>query len=224
MSQELTLEPQLEGQQSALVRELKVWKSIQTPAEMENALELCRGAKGIVKQINDFFDPHVRGAHSVWKGLTVARGKLTDKVEAEAKRVQRLIDDYRTAELNKAREIERQREAKERAERLEEQRKQEEAALARACELETEGRGDLAAKVLEQTPAIEIQEAAPVVVAPPKTAGLGTRMVWEYRVTDISKIPVEFLTVNDQLIKATIKHRDIPGIERTERVASSLRA
>lgn len=60
---------------------------------------------------------------------------------------------------------------------------------------------------------------APVAMTPaiPKTEGVYARKTIKYRVTDIKKVPLEFLTIDNSKICATIKKfgnaTNIPGIE-----------
>jgi hypothetical protein len=70
-------------------------------------------------------------------------------------------------------------------------------------------------KVTEEAPAF-LQEA-PLVATAPKVEGVYARKVIKYRVTDINKVPREYLVVDNSRISATIKKfgatTKIPGIE-----------
>ena len=226
MGTELMLEPKLEGKKDALTRELTYWRGITSQNEADSAIELCLDGKALVKDIKAFCAPNKAKWHDGWKAACNQENELIGQVETEVKRVQKLVDDYRTAEFRKAQEAERARQQKERAAAMEQQRIEAEAALKRAAELESQGRNDLAEKVLEKAEAIA--EAAPAIVEPvkvevAKTAGLGTRMVWDFEVEDLSKVPLEYMQLNESKVKAMIKFNDIAGIRRFERVASSLR-
>ena len=226
MTTEITLEPKLDGQQSALVRELEHWQQIRNQAELESAIELCKEARTIIKSIEAYFAPMKQAAHYAWKGICTKETQAIGRVESELKRVQRLGDDYRTRELERERAEAKRKYDEEHARQRELQRQLEEAALKRAAELEASGRPELAEKVLAKAEAIAdapLQAIEQVKVAASKQAGVATRTVWEYEIEDLSKVPIEFLQLNESLVKATIKHRDIPGLRRFERVASSIR-
>jgi hypothetical protein len=215
MNTSISLQPETAAETTSLVTQMTAIQKVTSDSMVEVANTLCLDAKKIAKSITEFFDPHVKRAHEVHKGLTLDRAKYCDPLTNEAKRVQRLIDDYRTEQLRAA-----QAAARKQAEEL--RIKQEAEALAHAQKLEERGRADIAARVIEEqiaapAPKVEIvkEDYAPTVV------GLGTKLEWFYEVEYIALVPKEFVVVNDQLIKATIKFRqDIPGLKITQRVKS----
>lgn len=227
MSNDLaTLEPKLEGQQSALVRELGYWTVITSQAELESAIELCKEGRGLEKQIAAFFAPMKEAAHRAHKAVCDQETQSIGKVQTEVKRVQRVADAYLTSERNRLQAIEDARVKKERADAEALRREQEEAALKRATELEKQGRPDLAEKVMETAATIAetpILAPEPVKVEIPKTAGVAQRTVWDFEVIDKALVPDQYKTLNETLIKAMIKSNEIPGIRRFQRQATSLR-
>lgn len=118
------------------------------------------------------------------------------------------------AERMKRQAEEAARAAKNKAERVEAERQQAEAAKAEQAAAEQETAATLAAQAEEKT-------AAAPAAALTRTRGdmsmTTTATRWKFRVLDLAKVPVAYLTTNDAVINAAIKGekglREIPGLE-----------
>lgn len=156
---------------------------------------------------------------------------LADPIDAAKTRVVRAIEDYQR----------RQREAAAARQREEAARAQAEAErLAAEAERARQAVGDGAADTIMEA-AIEAEARAEAVAAAPVTAGpvrtdfgtsVGTRLgPWKVRVTDISKVPTQFLMANEPVLLATAKtdariaagQQPIPGVEFYRETKASIR-
>lgn len=74
-------------------------------------------------------------------------------------------------------------------------------------------------------PRAEPVTAARVVSSATGKVAATTRRVWRHRVTDLDKVPRQYLMVNDAAIKAAVAGgvRDIPGVEIFEDVQTAIR-
>lgn len=94
-----------------------------------------------------------------------------------------------------------------------EYRKQEEdARLARAAELEAQGRKEEAGQVLDSPVAVPA-----VVIQKEKTPGLSFRTVWKFRIVNAALIPRQYLTPDEKAIGGVVRSLQdkagIPGVE-----------
>lgn len=140
------------------------------------------------------------------------------KREAEAREAQRVADEKAAAQRAEA---QRQREAAEKAEReAAEAKARGDAAAAAKAEAERQEAQRAAAKAensavrteeraADKVATLEMQAAT--VVAPvihreaPKVAGVATREVWKYEITDASKINPQFLMPDEKKIGAQVR-------------------
>lgn len=228
----LTLEPKLEGKKDALTRELTYWKVIASQNEADSAIELCLDGKGLVKDIKNYFAEIKANAHKVWKGICDKEATAIGQVETEVKRVQKLVDDYRTAVYQAEQAAERKRVQEAQAEAARVRRIEEEAALKRAAELEASGHERLADIVLKKAEAIAEAPIVPVEsvkVEAAKQAGTGRSVKWDYIVKDKALVPDRFKEINRQIVLKEIAVQafngkpEIPGLEISECVKTILR-
>jgi hypothetical protein len=141
------------------------------------------------KAHDEYYRPELADCET---GETVAKEKLI-AFEREQQRIQR----------------EQQREADERAQRERERLAKVAAANAeRARLLEAQGRAAEAAKAAER--AAEFEERSSTVVAPiidrepPKVAGISSREVYRFEVTDPTKVPRQYLSVDEAKIRKVV--------------------
>lgn len=137
---------------------------------------------------------------------------------AEQERLRR-EEEARLRELARAEEERLRREAAAEAARAEEMRRkaeEEKAAgnLATAAKLEV--RAEQALDRAEEKAAVHVP--VPIVAsAPAKVSGLSTREHWDFRITDPSKLPREYLIPNEAAIRSVVKglkgQTNIPGVE-----------
>ena len=146
------------------------------------------------------------------KKLLAKRKKITDPIDEAKKEVMDLFRDpqfkletaekaIKTAMIDYQDEQERiQRELQRKAD--EDARKQREKLLEQSRKAEAKGQTEKAAMLEIRSETV----AAPVVQREvPKVAGVGTRTVWDYQVDDASKIPREYLMVDEAKIRKVVQ-------------------
>lgn len=184
-----------------------------------NAIEVTDGAtykeagefavemKGLVKTVEQRFEPACSAAYQAHRAMTRLRDEAKSPFEQAAAIVTRKQKDYRVEEERKA--------------RAEEARLQElarkDAEKRRAQEVrKAERRGD------DET-AVALKEApvavAPVVVARdiPKVEGQAARKIWKYKVIDPDIIPRQFLCLDTTKLgnyaRSMKETASVPGVE-----------
>lgn len=118
-------------------------------------------------------------------------------------------------------EQERQRAAEQAAREAGDRKGAEEAeAKRKAAEAEEAQRRSVAEKIASApiaTPVVIVPKVAPAVV------GVTSRTVWEFEVTDITKLPIQFLQVNESAIRKVVEaskgDTQIPGVRVWSRQA-----
>jgi len=161
---------------------------ISTQDHYEKANEFLRAVKGLQKEIHATFDPIVAAAYKTHQEATSKRKEhLMPAVSAEIVVKNKMIV-YSDEQEAIRREEQRRIDAKARAE---EERKRKELA-ARAEKWAAKGKIAKAEELQEQ--AEEVEVVAPV-VAPKveKVAGLSYQTNWKFKITDIDKIPREYM-------------------------------
>lgn len=201
--------------------------TIHSPAAYTEAGEMLKGIKSLRREVDAAFDPIITAAHAAHREACNQK-KRAETPLAEAEQIlKRGLIAYDTEQERLRREEERRLQAL--------ARQQEEARqLAEAAELERVANEttDLAEafQIRREAEAVMDQPiVAPVVVlekSTPKIAGISYREVWRFRVTDPTKIPREYLAVDEQKIGGVVRamkgHTAIPGIEvYAEKVASA---
>jgi hypothetical protein len=196
--------------------------SIGNREEYERAGHLLLGLKEIEKEIDRTFDPVIKAAYDAHRAAINARDKHREPI----RQAERILKD-KMAQFQKFEE-KRIREEEERLREL--ARKQEEEERLRTAErLLEEGRPEEALILLDgkvETPPIVLPESGP-----PKLKGIVTRVVWKFRITDPSKVPCEYHTIDEskirRIVSATQGKVEIPGVEvymEKEIAASGLRS
>jgi hypothetical protein len=193
------------------IDQLEAWSrnvTVKTEAEKAAVLEIVRGVKAQRKTLDEFFDPGIKKAHELHKGLVAQKKQFTDRLdtaEAAGKRAMLAFDQ----EQARIREEERRRLQ---AIADEQARKERERLEKEAVRLKTP---EKQAERLEQAAAV----AAPVVqvAEAPKAEGASTRKIWKARVVDVALVPREFMIVNekalDAMAKATKGATPVAGVE-----------
>lgn len=201
--------------------------TIASPAAYTEAGEMLKGIKALRKEVDAVFDPIITAAHAAHKEAC-SQKKRAETPLAEAEQIlKRGLIAYDTEQDRIRREEERRLQELARQE-AETQRLNEAAALER----EASAAPDLAAGYhlrREAEALLEQPIAAPVVVlekSTPKVSGISYREVWRFRIADATKIPREYLSVDEQKIGGVVRAMKgataIPGIEvYSEKVASA---
>lgn len=226
------------------VAELSRINVIATDAQYEDAAEIMKSGKAIIKEIGDTLDPLVKSTHAAHKAATDLRARILNPVKRACDRTRKMMDDYMTAK----REAEEKRiaqeqarlaaeaaqRAKEEADKLAQQaevsRKKAEAARAAGDEVLAsahEGTADRRKTAAQHVAENYIVPAAKIAPELPKVDGIATRTEWYGEVIDRNAIPPEYFMLDTQRIDAIVRAKKnehgIPGIAAKSRQKSIVR-
>jgi hypothetical protein len=163
--------------------------------EMEGfQLDLTKPLNDDLKRVRDFFRIPLSYLDAAKKSISAARVSYTQKME-----------EKRQEDERKLRELARKEEEKKKA-----------ALEARALKAEEKGKEEKAEELREQ--AKEVFVPVPIIESRvEKTAGIGRRKDWKYRILDSMAIPRDFLCVDEKKIgqyARTMKEMaKCPGVE-----------
>lgn len=165
------------------------------------------GLKSLMKSIDDTFDPIIESAHRAHKEAVAAKKKHAEPVQKAEATVKGKMSSY-------AAEEERKRIAEEKRLQEDARRREEEIRIQAAIDAEAAGEKE-AAEAIIAAPVI-----APIVVVKsevPKMDGISHRSVWKFRISDETKIPREYLKVDEVKIGGVVRSMKgmtaIPGVE-----------
>jgi len=205
-----------------LVAEAEGWKveaalclSEFTPAELEAASVLLRGAAAMKKKIKDFCAPNIKRWYDGHKKAKADEAELLAPVEEAEAIIKEKITKYRTWER---RQILLAQEAEQKARRAEE-----EARRAAEAQVMRDAGEDEVADMIQTAP-IRILEMAPP--PPAKIEGIHQRLNWSATVTDKMAL-IQFVAANpifshlldvsmkecNKLAKAQKDNMVIPGLK-----------
>lgn len=180
--------------------------STETFNQCKTAVQMASELK---KEINQYYEPHVKNAHKVHKDLTIARKTLTDPLDQVIREGERKNGTY----MQKLREeTDRARREAEQDERDRIKAENEE----RAQSLEAAGMDDEAAEIraterVLRTPNVEVYDLTQEI-----KQGTRTRTNWKFNIEDESKIPREYMIPDLKAIGAHGRSRkekaEIPGV------------
>lgn len=171
--------------------------------------EHLTGLTSLQREIEGWFEPLVKAAHTLHKTLTSRRKAATDPVEQACTRLRRGMTDWKTEQDRLQRE--REREAAQALRQAEEER-----MLREAAALEQAGEATLAAAVVEQAiaaplPAVTVQSTTPTV------EGVTYMTVAKWRLLNLALVPREFLCLDEAKVTAYAKAMKdgakVPGIQ-----------
>lgn len=141
------------------------------------------------KAIEQWFEPLKSSAYRAWKAICSREDESTKPLEHIRDKGRRVMSAWKSEQERQQRE--RERAAAEAARQAEQDRQ-----LAEAAALERDGYIDLAESVVAEA----VAAPAPVVILPaatPTVAGVSYRKRWRARVVDATKVPREFLVVDE---------------------------
>lgn len=190
-------------------RELVIEKKVQALANIENfvireesdlkeAAEWLRKNKETQKIVKDHFEPERKATHEAYKAVTDKIKRFTDILTKSERVMKKKMADYQMEQERIRREAERK--AEEERQRVEAERA---AARAKAAE--------------SGEPEPEIPEPPTAVVEPEeKLDGVSFVENWTYEVEDISKVPAEYMVLDEKKVRGIVKamkgDTNIPGI------------
>jgi hypothetical protein len=171
--------------------------------------------KAFQRRVTDFFKPHKDRVLAAHRALCDDERKALDPALNDELACKRLMLAWDSEQDRLRREEERRRQ--EQAQRdAEERRIQEAAALEREAQASGDaGLLDEALEMMEQP--VVAAAIAPVEKATPKVQGIAYKEIWKFRITDVNRIPREYLKVDDVKIGGVVRSMKgatkIPGIE-----------
>jgi hypothetical protein len=181
--------------------------AIVTALDYERAGEFLLTVKDLRKEIQQTFDPLIQKAHDAHKAIITERKRHEEPLIQAEGMVKPLMVAW-------DREQSRIREEKERLLREEARKQEEERRLQQAIEAELEGNKEEAEAIISEPVYV------PPVILPkstPKVVGISTKTNWKFRITDMAKIPREYLTPDEvkigQMVRALKEQFNVPGIE-----------
>lgn len=179
--------------------------AITDDASLVRAGDILVAIKGLRAEIDAAFDPIIQKAHAAHKEALSQKKKADDPlVEAEG-----IIKPRIAAYQAEQERIRREDEARLRAEA---ERAEEERRIAEAIALEESGDAVEAEAVISAPVVVP----RPVIPPAPKLAGISTAQVWKYEITDMNKVPREYLKIDEVkvggVVRALKDAANIPGI------------
>lgn len=221
LSAEMTLVEHEQKSKLLIEQHQALLVKIETPEQFEMAVECVRGLKQLEKVIREDSDPDIQQAHTLHKSLITKRDKLIDPIVAFYKKLTGNATEF-TREQERLRLAEEQRQREENQRIADEQARQqrEKEQIDAAVTAETEGDTELAEQIIQAPQVVEAPYVAPPVVRStvPSIKGVSkVRKNWKCRVLDESKVPREFLMVDqkklDKYAEAMEAKGDVAGCE-----------
>jgi len=184
--------------------------TVHSQTTLDRANEFLKTVKIFRRNVKDFFEPLKRDLNKAKASLLERIGFLDNPAEEAETIVKKEITRYLTE----------QEEIRMKAE--EEARQEKEKAFEKAREAEKLGFKEEAEKIRKE----ETKLATPL-PPPVKAEGTHLRKNWTYEVTDITKVPREYLMINSVLLNATVRadkeKTNIPGIRAYQETSVSTR-
>ena len=168
--------------------------AVASDADMEQAAALLREVKAVQKQADAAQKALTQPLEQEKKGIIAFfRERITGKLEVYERRLKQLIVGYQQEQERIRREAQRKAE--------EEARKERERLEKRAAAAAAKGQEEKAEQLAEQAQTV----VAPVHTEAPKVAGIATRSIWKYRITDPAALPREYLQPDEKKIGAVVR-------------------
>jgi len=189
--------------------------TITTPDQYQQAARLVQSVKGLAKRLEDERFSQTRPLDDEKKAIIELYRPLADTLTQAEGVIKRGISAYQQEQQRIAREAQAKldEQARKQREKLEEQaRAAREKAAADAAKLREAGEIAKAERVEERAEmrAETLEQRADVVAAPvvamdtPKIAGVVTRQVWKFEITDPRLLPREYLMPDESKIRRIV--------------------
>lgn len=200
----------------ALAVQLKSFPAIRATDEYVKAGELLTVGRGVLKQLDDAYDPLIEANRKAWKLALAKKAEYYDPIEAGTKGLKSLMQVYDA-------EQERIRLAEERRLQEEARKQEEERRLQEAIEAEKSGNKEEAEEIITapiETPVVTVQRSTPKVV------GVSFSVRWSAEVVNLmelvkavadGKANIEYLQANtvtlNRVAIALKSNMDVPGVK-----------
>lgn len=167
--------------------------------------DFLKGILALKKEILGVFDPIVEQAHKAHKAATDAKKKALAPVEDAERIIKGSLSGYQLEQERARRQLQEEERLRVEAEK--------EAIESAAKELADAGEYTAAKALIREE--YDIKPVAPA-LATPKQEGISFRDNWRFQIVDISKIPPEYLIVDEKAIGAVVRamkeKTNIPGV------------
>lgn len=181
--------------------------------------EMGRIIAALEKEAVEFFKPMKQAAAKTHKEICAKENAVLEPLQEAKKHLSLQIGSFdvklereRRAEEARLQELELERATAEAARLAQEQ------AITDAIELEQSGDVKGAEAVLNNPVPVEVR-TAPVILQKqtPKVEGVAGSQTWKFRITDINKVPREYMMADEKAISAVARalkdKTNIPGVE-----------
>lgn len=184
------------------------------PDTYRSAAELLLGIKSLRTKVGQTFDQHIQTAHKAHKDLLAEKAKAETPLAEAEHIIKRSLADYDQAQ-------EEARRAEQRRLEQEARKRAEDDALERAAAMELEGNQFGDAELVREAEAliaapVEPMPVAPVAKATPQVKGITYRDVWKFEIVEPTKVPRQYLMVNESAIRSVVNglkaNANIPGV------------
>jgi len=170
--------------------------AVTSQADLDSANEFLKSIKGLRKEVDKAFDPIIKSAHQAHR-QAIEQKKKYELPLAEGEQItKKLISGY-VVEMEK---MKAEAEANVKQIQANLMTKQMEAMFAG-----------------EKPPEGSVLDMPKPVETPVMADGVSVRKIWKWRLTDSTKIPREYLMVDEAKIGKTVRewgeHTEIPGVE-----------
>jgi len=199
-----TPQPTVAHNAAKAVTELSAFTAINDDMGLHSADQLLAFAKQTLSAIDKALDDDISFAHNEHKRLIAEKKKIYDPVEREAKRIKRLMADYKDKL---------EREARAERLRLEAEAREREAERKLSEAIAAEAAGDTvqADQILAEPITV-----APAYIQPPPKAEARFRTIYKFEVTDPALVPRELCKPDEVKIRGLVNslkdNAKIPGV------------
>jgi hypothetical protein len=203
--------------------------TITNQTELDAAAETVKGVKTRFKEMDKMRKSMTQPLDDSKKKIMALFNPALDKLKETELRIKKGMDDFHRAEI----ERERRESEKARIEAEKIEKKRQEALMKRAEKADEKGKESKADSLRDQ--AEQVYVAPAITPAPAKAAGISVSKVWKFRVTNLDKVPREYLELNETAVnkmcsvaksvageKQKVDHL-IDGIEFYEDIRTSVR-
>lgn len=210
----------IENEVSRVTEKKLPFDTIDSAEQLEKATEYLGIIKNIRDRIDEYFDPIIKNAHSVWKDLHNKKNAIDSEPASMERTLRRMISIYQH---------------KLEQERRDAQRKLDEAARKQAIKDAQKDGDTKTAKAIETGKMAVVSPKAPAPVVTPK--GMSSRKKYRAEVVNFMQlvqavakniVPLDYIEVNqsalNKLADATKGKATIPGVKFTEETIAVFRS
>ncbi|MEN6560890.1 MAG: hypothetical protein ABFD52_08965 [Acidobacteriota bacterium] len=192
---------------------------IKTQEDLTAADLFRQDIMGLLKSIDETFDPQISRAHALHKSLLEEKKKFADLPNQALDIIKPKIADYLQEQDRLRFQAEREAELK-----RQEAKRLTEKAVDKAWELVDQDKAGEAEDIVQKAgkEAEAIQATAPAIPEKPM-ANVSLRELWDFEIVDVDKIPRKYMVPDlvtiGKVVRAMKHQTDIPGIRAIKKTA-----